>query len=234
MSENSTEVKKEQSHVFDSYDLKVHRWGRISMFLAMTTMFLPLIGVSMRYDVAMDWKAAGVATLAILAAYGVNGLIEPFTFAPILGAGATYIAFTTGNVAGTKVPCVVSAQDIMGVEMGTKEGDVVATLAVGACSLVTTLEVALGMVFVNLIYPVLTSETLKPGFDNIMPALMGAMTVQRVLKSPKVAAVPYTLAILIFLIMGRAWGMANGVWIMLALIVLTVVWARFLYNRGKV
>ena len=193
-SENSVTTKNNDA--FSAYDRKVHRWGRISMFCALVAMYLPVIGVCLVHNVSIEWTAVGAGVLAVFAAFGMNQIIEPFTFAPMLGAGGTYIGFTTGNVSQTKIPCVVSCQEIMGVEMGTQEGDIVATLAVGTCSLVTTLEVALGVAFVSIIYPILTSPMLAPGFNNVLPAVMGAMLVQRIMANWKVGVLPFVLGCL--------------------------------------
>ena len=222
------------NEAFSAYDRKVHRWGRISMFLALITMYFPVVGVCLRYGVSIEWASVGAGVLTVLAAFGMNQIIEPFTFAPMLGAGGTYIGFTTGNVSQTKIPCVTSCQEIMGVEMGTKEGDVVATLAVGTCSLVTTLEVALGVAFVHIIYPVLTSPALEPGFNNVLPAVMGAMLVQRIMWNWKVGVVPFVLGCIAALIFGQAWFSSYGIWIMLVLIAITVVWARYLFQKGMI
>lgn len=221
-------------NTFSAYDKKVHRWGRISMFLALVTMYAPVVGVCLVYNVGIDWAAVGAGVLAVWAAFGMNQIIEPFTFAPMLGAGGTYIGFTTGNVSQTKIPCVTSCQEIMGVEMGTEEGDVVATLAVGTCSLITTLEVALGVVFVAIIYPILTSPTLSPGFNNVLPAVMGAMLVQRIMANWKVGVLPFVLGCLVALVAGQGWYSSNGLYIMLALIAITVAWAYWLYKKGRI
>lgn len=219
---------------FSAYDRKVHRWGRISMILALIAMYLPVIGVCVVYKVGIDWAAVGAGVLAVWAAFGMNQIIEPFTFAPMLGAGGTYIGFTTGNVSQTKIPCVTSCQEIMGVEMGTEEGDVVATLAVGTCSLVTTLEVALGVAFVAVIYPILTSPVLAPGFNNVLPAVMGAMLVQRIMSNWKVGLLPFVLGCIAALVFGQKWYSANGLYIMLVLIAITVAWAYWLYKKGQI
>lgn len=216
------------------YDRRMHRWGRISTSLALILMYLPVVGVCLIYDVGIDWAAVGAGVLAVWAAFGMNQLIEPFTFAPLLGAGATYIGFTTGNVSQTKVPCAAACQEIMGVEVGTEEGDVVATLAVGVCSLVTTLEIALGVVFVAIIYPILTSPTLAPGFNNVLPAVMGAMLVQRIMGNWKVGVVPFILGCIAALIFGQKWYSSNGLYIMLVLIAITVAWAYWLYKKGQI
>ena len=227
-------IPTEEAADFTAYDHKIHRWGRLSTLFALVAMYLPIIGICLRYHVSPDWAAVGAGCIAILVAFGANQIIEPFTFAPMLGAGGTYMGFTTGNVSQTKIPCVVSCQEIMGVEMGTKEGDVVATLAVGTCSLVTTLEVALGVAFVHVIYPVLTSPTLAPGFNNVLPAVMGAMLFQRIMANWKVGVVPFILGCLAAILFGQAWYSKNGLYIMLVLIAITVGWAYCLYKKGKI
>ena len=221
-----------EGSIFSAYDNKVHYYGRVTMALALATMFLPVLGVALRYQVAIDWAEVAGATGGILAAFGLNGLVEPFTFAPVLGAGATYMAFTTGNVGQMKVPCVVNSQGIMGVEAGTKEGDVVATLAVGVSTLVSTIMVALAMVFVTIIYPVLSHPVIAPGINNVMAALFGALGVMIFMKDPKVASVPYLVGAVIAAVMGVGWFNAQALWMMLLLIVIAVVWTYQLFKKG--
>lgn len=192
-----------EGSIFSAYDNKVHYYGRVTMALALATMFLPVLGVALRYQVAIDWAEVAVATGGILAAFGLNGLVEPFTFAPVLG-----------------------------VEAGTKEGDVVATLAVGVSTLVSTIMVALAMVFVTIIYPVLSHPVIAPGINNVMAALFGALGVMIFMKDPKVASVPYLVGAVIAAVMGVGWFNAQALWMMLLLIVIAVVWAYQLFKKG--
>lgn len=231
MKKNSENVNATAVEGFSEYDKQVHRWGRISIFLALLAMYAPIVGVCISYGIRPDWAAVGTGVLTVFAAFGMNQIIEPFTFAPMLGAGGTYIGFTTGNVSQTKIPCVVSCQEIMGVEMGTKEGDIVATLAVGTCSLITTLEVAAGVALVAVIYPILTSPALAPGFNNVLPAVMGAMLVQRIMSNWKVGVVPFILGLASAFIFGLAWFNKFGLYIMLVLIAITVAWAYWLFKK---
>lgn len=224
----------EKSENFDEYDNKVHSIGRITTLLALITMFLPVIGICIRYGVGVNWGEAFAATMGIWAAFGLNGIVEPFTFAPMLGAGATYIAFTTGNVGQMKVPCVVNSQEIMGVKMGSKEGDVVATLATGVSTLVSTLVVFLAMIGVSIIYPVLFHPVLKPGFDNVMAALFGALGVMIFMKNPKIASLPYIVGFVVLAVMGVAWGGKNALWLMLGLIIVAVLWSYGLFKKGSI
>lgn len=230
-SEKATKSAVPAAEGFTDYDRRVHRWGRISIFIALLAMYAPIVGVCVSYGISPDWAAVGTGVLTVLAAFGMNQIIEPFTFAPMLGAGGTYIGFTTGNVSQTKIPCVVSCQEIMGVEMGTKEGDIVATLAVGTCSLITTLEVAAGVALVAIIYPVLTSPALAPGFNNVLPAVMGAMLIQRIMANWKVGVVPFILGLASAFLFGVKWFSKYGLYIMLVLIAITVAWAYYLYKK---
>ena len=185
---------KNTNSLFSEYDRRVHRYGRITMLFALIAMFFPVIGIAFRYNVKINWSDIAVSTAGILAVFGLNGIVEPFSFAPVLGAGATYMAFTTGNVGQMKVPCVVNSQEIMNVKPGTKEGDVISTLAVAVSTLVSTLMVALAMIFVSIIYPVLSSPVLAPGINNVMPDLFGALGIMIFMQNPKVAIMPFLVA----------------------------------------
>lgn len=230
MSKNNQ--NKNTVSVFSPYELKMHRIGRITTALALFGMFIPVIGVVMRYDIAVEWPQVFAATAAVWAAFGLNQIVEPFAFGPALGPAGTYMGFTTGNVAQLKAPCAVNSQEIMGVEPGTEEGDVVATLAVGVSNLVSTIMVFLTMLFVSVIYPVLSHPVIKPGIDNITAALFGALGMMIFLKDPKVASLPYALAAVIVLVMGPAWFNGNALWMMILLIIVAVLWAKYLFQKG--
>ena len=47
-------VAAEETAAFTEYDHKIHRWGRLSTTLALITMYLPIIGVCLRYHVSPD------------------------------------------------------------------------------------------------------------------------------------------------------------------------------------
>ena len=111
--------------------------------------------------------------------------IEVFTFSPMLGVGSTYLAFVTGNLTSLKVPAALNAQDALGVEKGTDEGDVIATLAVASSSIITTLIIFVGALLIIPLTPLLESPALKPAFDNIIPALFGALGIVYISKRIK-------------------------------------------------
>ncbi|MEG1447261.1 MAG: hypothetical protein RSC58_08355, partial [Ruthenibacterium sp.] len=77
--------------------------------------------------------------------YWTSGVLEFLVYAPMLGSGASYLAFITGNLINLKIPCAVNARDICGTTVGTPENDIVSTLSVATSSLVNMLILAIGV-----------------------------------------------------------------------------------------
>lgn len=91
MSEQSTkdvQVKgTKRDGVFDEYDHKIHRMGRIGTFVSLITWFLPAIGITLIYKVRLNWGQILAATIAVVSAFGLQGFFQPFTFFSHAGGG---------------------------------------------------------------------------------------------------------------------------------------------------
>lgn len=158
--------------------------------------------------------------------------IEVFTFTPMLGTGSSYLAFVTGNLTSLKVPAALNAQDALGIEKGTEGGDVISTIAVASSSIITTVIILVGALLIIPLTPVLESEALKPAFDNIIPALFGALGIVYIMKRVMVAIVPLIFMVIFFLLVP---GSGGYVGIMVPVGVgLSLVSARILYKKGMI
>ncbi len=158
--------------------------------------------------------------------------IEVFTFTPMLGTGSSYLAFVTGNLTNLKVPAALNAQDALNVTKGTEEGDVIATIAVASSSIMTTLIIIIGAVLIIPLTPFLESEILKPAFDNIIPALFGALGIVYIMKRWQVAIIPLIFMIIFFLFVPGSGGLV-GIMVPVG-VAISLVSARFLYKKGKI
>jgi len=158
--------------------------------------------------------------------------IEVFTFSPMLGVGSTYLAFVTGNLTSLKVPAALNAQDALGVEKGTDEGDVIATLAVASSSIITTLIIFIGALLIIPLTPLLESPALKPAFDNIIPALFGALGIVYISKRIKIAIVPLVVMMIFFPFVPGSGGLV-GIMVPVGVIISIIV-ARILYKKGMI
>ena len=155
--------------------------------------------------------------------------IEVFTFTPMLGTGSSYLAFVTGNLTNMKVPAALNAQDALNLEKGSEEGDVVATLAVAASSIMTTFIIFIGALLIIPLTPVIESSLLKPAFDNIVPALFGALGVVYIMKRVKLVIVPLIFMIAFFLLVPGSGGLV-GIMVPVG-VVITLITARILYKK---
>ena len=73
-------------------------------------------------------------------------------------------------------------------------------LPVAASSIMTTLIIIIGALLIIPLTPIIESDALRPAFDNIVPALFGALGVVYIMKRVKVVVVPLIFMILFFLL----------------------------------
>ena len=162
--------------------------------------------------------------------YWTVGVIEVITYTPMLGTGGTYLAFVTGNLTSLKAPSALNAMENAEVKPGTEEGEVISTIAIATCSIVTTLILAFGVCALAIVAPILDSPALKPAFDNILPALFGGLAVVYVRKNWKLAIKQMVFMVLIFLAVPS---LANSVGVLVPVGVLIALGAgRVMYKKG--
>lgn len=198
MEENTVVLnEKEKEQYLEDFNNGLHRLGR---FLMISTMII-LGGVpfifGMLFDTSPDAAGfwAGFAKVAIV--YIPVSLVEFLIYTPMLGAGGSYISFVTGNVTNMKIPVAMNAKEIAGTEVGTPENEIISTISTATSAIVTTLVIVVGVVLLVPLQPILQSEVLLPAFNNVVPALFGALGLKYFIKSPKIAVVPVLFMILL-------------------------------------
>ena len=117
-------------------------------------------------------------------------VVEFLIYTPMLGVGGSYLSFLTGNVTNMKIPVVMNSKEIAQTESGTIEHEIISTISVAVSAMVTTLVIVAGVLLIVPLQPVLQNEALLPAFNNVVPALFGALGLKYFAKSPKIAAIP--------------------------------------------
>lgn len=215
-----------------TYQDQIHFEGRIWMLGALALFIsLPLL-ISIFTGVWPTFKNFLPGFIATAVIFWPVTTIEVFTFTPMLGSGSSYLAFVTGNLTSLKVPAALNAQDALGIDKGTDEGDVLATIAVASSSIATTLIIILGIILIIPLAPILESDVLKPAFDNVIPALFGAIGVVYITKRFKVAIVPILFMLIFFLVVPGSGGLV-GIMVPVGVVISLVV-ARILYKKGLI
>ncbi|MHB8963699.1 MAG: hypothetical protein ACYC5K_11165 [Saccharofermentanales bacterium] len=212
------------------YSEAVHVYGRIWMISAFFVMILVPAAICIYYDA---WPAAGAVLKGLLGVapiFWTVAVIEVITFTPMLGSGGSYLGFVTGNLTNLKVPCALYAMENAKVKQGTIEGELISTIAIAVSSIVTTLIIAAGVLLLTPLTPVLDSATLKPAFDNILPALFGGLAVVFVSKNWKISVAPLGFMLVLFIAVPSLAGMVSILVPVGAMIALGA--ARILYKKG--
>ena len=214
-----------------TYINSVHRDGRIWNIGMMLLLILFPVSVAFLFGAAPDWGALALGLLATAPMYWAVGIIETFTFVPMLGAGGSYLSFVTGNISNLKLPCALNALEQNEVSASSEEGEIISTIAIAVSSIVTTVIILLGVICIVPLTPILEAPVLEPAFAQMLPALFGGLGVAFVSKNWKIAVAPIVLMLILFIFVPAL--NAGTVGIMVPVSVLfTIAVSRILYKKG--
>lgn len=185
---------------FSAYNDSIHRIGRLWLLAVIVVLLSVPFLFSAVTGAHIEWKAFLKASVPVLIIYVPTCIVEFLVYVPLIGPGGSYLAFMTGNITNLKLPCAFSSRDIARTEVGTAENEIISTLAIATSSLVTMLVLTLGIILLIPLTPVLQSPTLKPAFDNVLPALFGALGMQYFRKSLKITVFPLSFMVLLCII----------------------------------
>lgn len=220
-------MNKDQMTYMDS----VHRDGKIWGIALAAVIFLFPISVGIIYGVMPQWGPLLKGILATAPMYWAVGIIEIFTYVPMLGAGGTYLAFITGNISNLKLPCALDAMERANVKPSSEEGEVISTIAIAISSIVTTFIIIIGVMLIVPLTPILENPVLEPAFEMILPALFGGLGVVFISKNVKLAIAPVILMLVLFICVPALNQSTVGIMVPVG-VVFTLAVARIMYKKG--
>ena len=190
--------EEEKNAYYEQYYNRTHVYGKIGLSVGLLMMLaIPfLMGYFLKAMPDMKAFLTGFAQIAIV--YIPSCVVEFMIYTPMLGAGGSYLAFITGNLLNMKIPCALNARDIVGAKSGTPENEIISTLSIATSSLVTIVVIAIGVVLLIPLSPILEAEVLQPAFNNVVPALFGAMSFNYFRKGKKLVAIPLIVMTILF------------------------------------
>lgn len=209
----------------------VHRDGRAwGIVLGLMLLAFPAVLMAI-FQAVPDLPSLGKGLLATAPMYWAVGIVEIFTYVPMLGAGGTYLSFITGNISNLKLPCAIDAMERAGVKASDEEGEVISTIAIAVSSIVTTLIIIVGVICIVPLTPILQAEVLKPAFAQILPALFGGLGVVFVSKNVKLAIAPIILMLVLFIFVPALNSGTVGIMVPVG-VLFTIAVARVMYKKG--
>ena len=216
----------------NNYINKTHTYGKIwtvatlCIFVAIPALICWHLGVSPKFGMI----AKGLSTVALV--FYPTAVLEVLTYSPLLGTGGTYLGFVTGNITNLKLPVALSAMESAEVEPNSEEGEVISTISFAVSSIVTTVIIA---VSVLAFYPVLHKITdadspFAPAFQQVTPALFGALCASYLAKHWKISILPIAVLTVILIFSGK---LGTGVLIPIGVIV-SLLGAHIMFKKGIV
>ncbi len=172
----------------DEYIPFISRWGMITNLTAAVLSFGPVFVLATVFGVMPTSAAILAGFVSIISVSGAFWIVEPISYFPVLGIPGTYMAFMSGNISNLRLPCAAVAQESAGVEAGTNEGAIISTLGVAASIIVNVIILTIGVILGAALIDALP-EGVRAAFDNILPAIFGAIFVQFALAQPKIGVV---------------------------------------------
>jgi len=214
-----------------NYLESVHRDGLIWGLIICVMIFIFPLAVSLIFNVVPQWKPLAQGLFATLPMYWAVGLVEIFTYVPMLGAGGTYLSFVTGNISNLKLPCAVDAMERANVKPSSEEGEIISTISIAVSSIVTTFIIIIGVILIVPLTPILESPVLEPAFDLILPALFGGLAVAFISKHAKLSIAPVILMLILFIFVPQLNRGTVGIMVPVG-VLFTILVARIMYKKG--
>ena len=162
------------------------KWGRSSN----------LLGVLLCFP---EWGAFAAALAIQLPTSASAYIYEPISYFAVLGIPGSYMSFLSGNISNLRVPASSIAQEAAGVEEGSDEGTIVATIGIAVSTFINIVILTVGVVagaWVLEQLPPIVSEVL----NLLLPALFAALLANYIVKKPKLALFGVPLALVMVML----------------------------------
>ena len=190
----------EKKSLFEIYNQRTHLFGRLACIITLVLLLGAPFVMGLYLGAMPNLAAVARGFLACGLVWAVSCVAEYLVYTPMLGAGGSYLAFITGNLINMKIPCAMNARDMVDAKTGTAENEIISTLTIATSSLVTILVLAGGVVALIPLQPILQAPALQPAFDNVVPALFGAMAYKYYRGNMKIAVLPLLVMALLFIL----------------------------------
>ena len=224
--------KSEFAQVWEKPAIRI---GMATVLIAVVISLLPNVYLYAKYGVLPPLGIAFKAWGMVVVAFGALYLVEPISYFPALGLTGTYMAFLAGNVSNMRLPCSALAQEVVGVEPGSQEAEIVSTLAIAGSIVVNLVFVTLAA-FAGYGLLKLLPGSLNSAFkDYTAPAIFGAVYGQFSIRYPRMAVICLPLAVATLAVVTAISGKAVALPVTIVVAVFgTIAIGRLLYRKGKV
>ena len=168
-----------------NYQSWVHRFGIVSSLILLIAMTAFPIAASAIYGLWPDLGQLWPGFIAVILFMAPFWPAETIGYMSVMGPGALYMSYITGNVTNLRTPATVGTINSLGIKPNRDECHTLAIIACGASVITTVAVIAIGVVVAAPLEPVLNLPAIQPAFNYVVPALFGGLVAQTILKGKK-------------------------------------------------
>lgn len=224
------------TNYFDhDYLPKMHRIGKIIGIAGVVASFLPALVLGVVYGLWPDGPALLTSFIAAATSFGFLWFIEPISYYPVVGPVGTYMAFLSGNISNMRIPCASMSQVSAGVEIGSDQGSIIATIGMGVSVIINIVILSVGVIAGSQILAMLP-QSVTASLNYLLPALFGALFVQFALKQKKLSVIMLVFGCLAYIaINGGVFDFLPGArsYLGTLLCVFGAIFIGIMMNKGK-
>ena len=224
-------MEEKNMDLWENYRKRTHVIGRITSTIVLLMLLAAPFLIGKYLGAFPDLKAVAGGVLSVGLVWLVSSVAEFLIYTPMLGSGGGYLAFITGNLINMKIPCAMNARDMVDAKSGTPENEIISTISIATSSLVTILVLALGVLLLVPLQPILQNPVLQPAFENVVPALFGAMAYKYYRGNMKIALFPLVIMSVLFVLLPSLIGSTSFMIIPSGAIAIGV--AYLTYKKGR-
>lgn len=224
-------MEEKNMDLWENYRKRTHVIGRITSTIVLLMLLAAPFLIGKYLGAFPNLKAVAGGFLSVGLVWLVSSVAEFLIYTPMLGSGGGYLAFITGNLINMKIPCAMNARDMVDAKSGTPENEIISTISIATSSLVTILVLALGVLLLVPLQPILQNPVLQPAFENVVPALFGAMAYKYYRGNMKIALFPLVIMSVLFVLLPSLIGSTSFMIIPSGAIAIGV--AYLTYKKGR-
>ena len=159
------------------------KWGKITCWLSIPLIFVPAIALYIFYQAVPSIGGVITGFIALFSSMVAWYVVDPITLYPILHIPGMYMTYIAGNSKEIRAPAATAALSATDVEAGTEHGTIISAIAISVS------------IFISL--AVMLPDSIITALNYLLPALFGAMCMQRIMMDYKSAFVLLPCALII-------------------------------------
>ncbi len=193
-------MNQEQKNVYyKEYLPYIVKWGKITCWISIPLIFIPALALYLFYGAVPNIGGLVTGFISLFSAMVAWYIVDPVTLYPILHIPGMYMTYIAGNSKEIRAPAATSALSATDVEAGTEHGTIISAIAIST-SIFISLAVMTAVAIAGNIILSLLPASVTHALNYLLPALFGAMCVQRVMLDYRTAAILIPCALVLRLV----------------------------------